>query len=244
MIYARMSYIVKHTGEYSQSFKSLIGVLTGDSASPGLWNIYFADLALMVPPDPDDVILGDTPISHIEQADDVALFSTTAEGIQCRLNSFMSWCSQNSMVISVDKTKWMLFGPFPRVTPTIYVNGRAIALVREYKYVGTWFTSIKRQIFTKQYSVKASKARSMAHSCFSVDSMIRTLPLKEGLQLYHARVDPHLTSGCEVVLDVNPALIKTLEKPQLMYLRRLLGLNPRCMRAVLFSETGLMPIRY
>jgi hypothetical protein len=59
-----------------------------------------------------------------------------------------------------------------------------------------------------------------------------------------ARVDPHLISACEVVLDVTSRLVAKLEKPQKCYLRRLLGLHPRSMRAILFTETGLLPIRY
>ncbi|KAJ7822148.1 hypothetical protein B0H13DRAFT_2127449, partial [Mycena leptocephala] len=74
--------------------------------------------------------------------------------------------------------------------------------------------------------------------------MIGVLPPREGLQLYKARVDPHLTSGCEVVLDTDVSLVAHLEKPQTHFLRRLLGLNPRCMLVVLFTETGILPIRY
>lgn len=74
--------------------------------------------------------------------------------------------------------------------------------------------------------------------------MIGPLPPKEGVQLYMPWVDPHLISGCEVVLDVTPRLVAKLEKPQKRYLRRLLGLHPRSMRAVLLTETGLLAIRY
>ncbi|KAJ7150247.1 hypothetical protein C8R46DRAFT_816975, partial [Mycena filopes] len=196
------------------------------------------------PADGDDISLSGIVISHIEHADDVALFSTTAAGLQRRLNSFISWCNANSMVISVKKTEWMLFGPFPRTTPSMYVNGNTVALVHEYKFVGIWFTSVKRNIFDRHFRVKASKASGIAHASFTVDSMIGTLPPREGIQLYMARVDPHLISGCEVALDVTSRLVTKLEKPQLRFLRRLLGLNPRSMRAVLFTETGLLPIRY
>jgi hypothetical protein len=99
-------------------------------------------------------------------------------------------------------------------------------------------------LFEKHYRVKASKAQGVAHASFTVDSMIGSLPPKEGIQLYMARVDPHLISGCEVVLDVTSRLVVKLEKPQKRFLRRLLGLNPRSMRAILFTETGLLPIRY
>ena len=55
---------------------------------------------------------------------------------------------------------------------------------------------------------------------------------------------PHLTSACEVALDVNMTLLAPLQKVQHTFLRRLLGLNPRSMCAFLFSETGLPPIAY
>jgi hypothetical protein len=242
MLYARMTYVVRHGGDYSEAFKSAIGVLTGDSASPGLWNIFFADL--FFPTDSDDVTLDGTPVSHVEQADDVALFSTSSAGVQRRVNAFFAWCSVNFMVISVLKTEWMLFGPLPRVIPTIYVGAHPITLVHEYKYVGVWYTSVTGHILSKHYSVKASKARSVAFTAFTLESIVGVLPPREGLILYKARVDPHLTAGCEVVLDVDLSLLSALEKPQKYFLRRLLGLNPRSVLAILYTETGILPIRY
>jgi hypothetical protein len=59
-----------------------------------------------------------------------------------------------------------------------------------------------------------------------------------------ARVDPYLTSGCDVCLDVDLKSIKLLERVQLRFLRRMLGLGSRSLRAVLFSETGIWPIKY
>ncbi|KAF5383705.1 hypothetical protein D9615_003606 [Tricholomella constricta] len=38
-LYADMNYIVRHGGALSESFTSLLGLLTGDMASPSLWNI-------------------------------------------------------------------------------------------------------------------------------------------------------------------------------------------------------------
>ncbi|KAF8225606.1 hypothetical protein L208DRAFT_1380563 [Tricholoma matsutake] len=63
-------------------FKSIIGVLTGDTASPVLWNIYFVDLGNWLQDDIYDVHLHTLFISHVEQADDIALFSTTFYSLQ------------------------------------------------------------------------------------------------------------------------------------------------------------------
>ena len=64
------------------------------------------------------------------------------------------------------------------------------------------------------------------------------------LTLYHARVDPHLTYGCEVVLDVSPSSVAELQAVQHTILRRMLSLGPRSQLAPLFSETGCWPVRY
>jgi hypothetical protein len=96
MLYARMSYVVKQGDDLADAFKSLTGVLTGDSASPILWNVYIADLADVFVTDADDIILHGAAISHLEQADDVALFSTTHAGLQRKLNLFFRWCKLNS----------------------------------------------------------------------------------------------------------------------------------------------------
>ncbi|KAJ7049796.1 hypothetical protein C8F01DRAFT_963263, partial [Mycena amicta] len=62
--------------------------------------------------------------------------------------------------------------------------------------------------------------------------------------LYMARVDPYLIAGCEICLDVHLPCLALLEREQLRFLRRMLGLGARSMRVVLFSETGIWPIRY
>ncbi|KII91974.1 hypothetical protein PLICRDRAFT_36739 [Plicaturopsis crispa FD-325 SS-3] len=84
----------------------------------------------------------------------------------------------------------------------------------------------------------------MSYAIFSVESFVGGLPAFHGKTLYMARVDPHLTSGCEVVLDVDKGLLAPLESVQHRFLRRLLGLKYRSMLAVLFTETGVLPIRY
>lgn len=67
-------------GLLSEEFASLIGVFTGDSASPDLWNAFMADFC--PPEDPDDVVLGGVPLGAIIQADDIALPSMATRGLQ------------------------------------------------------------------------------------------------------------------------------------------------------------------
>jgi hypothetical protein len=47
MLYERMEYYVRHGDQNSAEFKAFIGLLTGDPASPVLWNLFMADLVLL-----------------------------------------------------------------------------------------------------------------------------------------------------------------------------------------------------
>ncbi|TEB28630.1 hypothetical protein FA13DRAFT_1600189, partial [Coprinellus micaceus] len=99
-------------------------------------------------------------------------------------------------------------------------------------------------LFEHHYAVMAGKATSVTNALFALEAHVGTLSVPDGAQLYYARIDPYLTYGCEIAIDVDTVGIKKLEDAQLAYLRRLLGLHPRSIRAALFSETGIMPIRY
>ncbi|KAF7973545.1 hypothetical protein HWV62_14906 [Athelia sp. TMB] len=134
--------------------------------------------------------------------------------------------------------------PFTINSSTFTLNGTPVKWTDNYTYVGVTFASGHRNIFTLHYERKAAKAKSVAGSIFSVESFVGSLPPLQGIRLYNARVDPHLTAACEVAIDVDMQLLKPLQAVQHTFLQRLIGLNPRAMRAFLFSESGLLPLAY
>ena len=122
-------------------FKSIIGILTGDTASPVLWNVYFVDLSAEMPDSSADVVLHHRCISHVEQADDVALFLTSLYALQQKLNGFLCWCKMNHVTISTSKSKWMIFSKGLDSPGQLCISHDEIERVSEYKFVGVWFTS-------------------------------------------------------------------------------------------------------
>ncbi len=162
MLYARMTYVVSFGGEYA-------GILIRDPASPILWNLYLADFRL--PPDTSDITLGGEAISHLEQADDIVLFSTTAEGLQRKLGQLVHWCGINFMTMNTNKSMCMMFnGPLPRIPPTLFLNGKVLQVVSEYCYVGVTFRSTDRFIFGKHIQARAKKARTAANAVLSLEA--------------------------------------------------------------------------
>jgi hypothetical protein len=248
MVYTRMEYAVKQACqqgvECTMRFRSLWGILAGDTASPGLFTYYLSDFR--PPPDVDDLILSGHRISNIEEADDVALFLLRGvRALQGKLDYMhLDWCATNFLSIGPPKSKGMIFGPIPSVLPTLVVGGERLEFVDEFKSVGVTFKSTHRFVFARHYVNKASKACNIVFATFAMESMVGTIPPRQGLQLYKSRTDPHLTFACEVAIDVDDSFLALLEDVQILFLRRLLGLHKRSMRAVLFTETGITPIRY
>jgi len=78
----------------------------------------------------------------------------------------------------------------------------------------------------------------------ALQSVIGKLPPWELRKLYMALIDPHLTHGAEICLDINPPLLEKLEDIQHRFLGRLLNVGEKCLSALLFTETAIIPIKY
>ncbi|KAJ7309309.1 hypothetical protein DFH08DRAFT_1049982 [Mycena albidolilacea] len=190
-----------------------------------------------------NILLAGIFITNLEQADDI-LISLTPDGAQRKMNALWKWCSINFMIINAIKSLLMILGSIPKGLPTFRFGNDAVTIVKTAKYVGLNLNSTKRNIFEDRHSKKASKVRAIAETLLGLESMVGVLPVWEARKLYMALVDPHLTHGCEISLDVDPDLLKLLEDVQNDFLRRILGLNKRSMTAPLFTETGLVPLRF
>ncbi|KAI1782231.1 hypothetical protein LXA43DRAFT_1148530, partial [Ganoderma leucocontextum] len=128
--------------------------------------------------------------------------------------------------------------------PILVLRGGAVTLVDSTKYTGVHFSTTHADIFTPHYAHKELAARSAASAALSVESHIGAIPAAMARTLYYAHVEPHLTFGCEVAIDVRNNCLKPLEDLQRTYLRRLLGASLHSQIVPLYTETGVWPIRY
>ncbi|KAJ7066872.1 hypothetical protein B0H15DRAFT_971598 [Mycena belliarum] len=165
---------------YSAQFKALIGLLTGDPASPILWNIFLSDLILM--PDFEDVFLAGIRVSLLAQADDLLIISLS-------LTTLELWCASNFIMVNLIKTIILIFGRLVLPLPTFHLGNTALAIKTEEKYVGVNFRTDTKNILADHYKAKARTARYY---------MTGRLTPKELKQLYMARVDCHLIHAEDV----------------------------------------------
>lgn len=241
LLYSGMSYVVHVGKESSSGFVSTMGILAGDSGSPGFWNFFSSDLHFA--PHPEDLRIDGHAVMNIEHADDGAIFSSE-NGLQVHLNTFARWTARKGLTVNISKTKVMTFGKLSDPLPTFTLHGHTLEWTHQHKYLGVHVTSCRADIFSDHFDHKAKVALKVTNVAFTLASYLGDLPPREGLILYNCRVDPHLTHGAEVALGVSPANIGLLADIQIKFLRRLLHVQKRSMRAPLFTETGSLPLPF
>jgi len=245
VLYATMTYHVSVNGQISKEFRSLCGVLAGDPLSPTLWNIFLSTFRLDI--DEDDVNLIHRFVSHLEHADDMAIISSSPEGLQRHLDQLHSWCTAHFLQVNAAKSAVMIFGTLPSLFPDIRMGGEAVPIVSQWTYIGVVFESTRGNIFQAYYEKISRTAMSsfQAMMCGLERYTGRhKVPIRVAKQLYTALVDCHLIAGADICPDACTAPLAELERIQIACLRRVLGLSNHCFRAFLFTETGLLPIRF
>jgi hypothetical protein len=110
-------------------------------------------------------------------------------------------------------------------------------------YVGMKY-STRGLLFREHVEEKGQAAKRVTHAIFSSCSYVNNLSVGLLIKLYKARIDPHLTHGSDVVVDVSEPDIAPLEHAQRRFLRRMLMANSHSIKALLLSESGILPIRH
>ncbi|KAJ3489999.1 hypothetical protein NLI96_g1734 [Meripilus lineatus] len=198
LLYESLRYQVRFQGSFSILFRALAGILIGDPASPFFWIFYMQDLRISS--HSDDVILHNTPISHLEQADDIVLFSTSQEAIQGKLQELSIWCSDNGMAINPKKSAHLYFAPRGKRSEdasSLWVDNMELPKTTSYNYLGVSWSTTSTTSFTDHLKEKTKKATNMTNAIFGIESFTDQMPPTALRSLYYARVDPHLTSARE-----------------------------------------------
>ncbi|EJD43068.1 hypothetical protein AURDEDRAFT_30424, partial [Auricularia subglabra TFB-10046 SS5] len=242
-IYDRMRYNVRVDGELAEEFAADMGILIGDPASPIMWLLYFADVD--VPDLLGDIVLAGHSVSHLEQADDIIIFATSPAALQVKLNRFYRWCCEAFLQVNKLKSWWMPLASQPLLVPTFRIGGEAVVLREDAVYVGMNLSATTRGVFSTHSAAKAATAYGIASTIFGIiDKRCLQCPPTVSRKLYMALLDPHLTHGADVNPDSYSVAVRSLEKTQVLYLRRMLRVGKRSSLVALFTETGLWPIRY
>ena len=252
-LYNAAKSCVTVNGQFSDYFSCSIGVRQGENLSPMLFSLYLNDL--------EDFLLGEgfeglkhlhtySNCSYLKQtghllkllvllyADDTALVSDSAEGLQKGLDALASYCTTWKLQVNVSKTKVMIFerGKSKTNKPSFRYANKEVEIVNSYKYLGVTF-SWNGHFNTAIRCIKDQGSRAM----YSLLRRGRKLGLPKDIMfdLFDKMITPILLYGCEVWGCYSMKGIEIVHKK---FCKLVMGMPKRTPSKTVYSETKRKPL--
>ena len=142
-MYSQSLLCVKVNSKITNTFQSLVGVRQGDVLSPNLFKIFINDLPKYLLSSQDPVYLNNKRIDCLMYADDVILLSSSAIGLQQKLNLLQAFCEDWCLSINIEKTKVLIFNKAGRLVNnhSFVIFGNEVSCTTSYKYLGVLFSA-------------------------------------------------------------------------------------------------------
>ncbi len=235
------------TGEgLTDSFRCTTGVKQGCPASPLLFGLYIDEIEALLRGSQDRIdapMLMQTMVAILLFADDIALFSHSAQGLQAQLDILLGFCQERGLKVNVGKTKVVVFEYRESESPEFLYDGAVVERVQIFKYLGICFHATRGMSCAMEYLCTA--ARKAMHAvlgrCFEIP--IHAPQLK--CMLFDALVQPILNYACEVWASVGGKnALEDLQRVELRFLKMLLGVPPNTSDRLVYAEFGRLPLRH
>ena len=122
-MYSKSYSYIKIGNNLTSRFQNNLGVRQGDNLSANLFKIYLNDLPKYLSESAHNVYLNDST-NHIHclmYADDMVILSSTAEGLQHKLDILEGFCNDWCLKVNTNKIKSNIpkcaYGPYCKLIP-------------------------------------------------------------------------------------------------------------------------------
>ena len=176
------------------------GVRQGCILSPLLFALFIDDVKKWL----NEVVAhefsfeGNTPVTHLLFADDLALFSQSVVGLQRMIDCLSNYCKKYNMKINIEKTKIMVFrkGGRPGKKESWHLDGHKIQIVSKFRYLGLLVSN--SGVWTSAVTELANRAKK---ALFCVKNFLYTSKIQNtniALKLFDACVSPVFNYGAQI----------------------------------------------
>ena len=179
-----------------------MGVRQGDNLSPNLFKIFINDLSSMLSNTPDTVPLNNLDIHCLLYADDVVLLSTSANGLQQKINTLEDFCQRWCLSVNVEKTKVLVFNKAGKLLKNNFLlNNNILENVTNYRYLGVIFSASGTFSLAKDALYK-NGLKCYFKLCKDILSFHPSI--KTSLHILDHTIKPVLLYGSEIWGKFNP----------------------------------------
>ena len=245
-LYENSGLAIKINGRSGKVVQSHTGVKQGCPLSLTLFGLYIDGMhRFLMSSGPVDVPVLSTgvQVTDLAYADDVTLMASSPQGLQQLIDIVCQFCAPMGMIVSVAKTKVMVFntafpGPYQWTC-----GGEQLEIVNEYKYLGILFNAVhgmavtfpmlKRKMFAAWALLKRQYGRLQCLS--SLGLMFR---------VYEACVPPAAAYACEISAFQRFSRAFSTSKldlatSHLQLLKEITGVRATTSTDILLAELGL-----
>ena len=223
----------------NNNFSSNVGLLQGESTSPLLFSLFVNDLENNICNQDFGIHIVNTLIKVLMFADDMAIFSSTIDGLQTGINSLSRYCSKWGLTVNINKTKIVIFKRGGRlgIKEKWWFNGSIVEVVPSFKYLGCVLSSSGS--YTNCITSLVSSARR-ALFCLKkfINNNSEILPTMQ-LELFSLKISPILNYGSEV-WGLRKA--DAIDVFYLSFLKTLLGVKSSTPNCFVYGELGVYPM--
>lgn len=241
--------LIENENEYSNIFKTSLGVKQGGKISPKLFSIYIDGLIKEIEKaEPGLKIGANMKIDIIVYADDIILISTTKQGLNKQIKEVEKFGTNNEISYNPSKTTFMIFNnsvirksdenKCDLWQEELFLNEIKITQVKSMKYLGVIITEDDKNtehINKRKKSVYAALAKIKTLGTLS--NILQ--PNMKG-QLYNAYIRPVLYYGIEnfCLNKIEKLAIKRIEGN---IIKNIFSIPKRCKSSELFSALKIDP---
>ena len=235
-MYTSVKSRVKYCNNLGNEFMCSLGVRQGECLSPLLFSLFLNDIE-------DEFLKSGMEGLNINMfkmflllyADDIIIFSNTAEEMQNSLNLLSNYCERWKLKVNVMKTKVMVFrkgGILPKRL-TFYYNGETLEIVSRFKYLGVVFTC--GGSFADAQSTLSGQAQKAIFTLSKYLHKFTFIPPKHKLDLFDKMILPILNYGSEVW---GFGMANSIERVHLQFCKKLLGVKKTTQNDFIYGELG------
>jgi hypothetical protein len=239
-LYSNVKSCVTVNGFTSEYVANTIGLMQGEVLSPILFSMYVNDFEMSfinadcIPYDCQSLNL-----FLLMYADDLVLFSETADGLQYQLDALFQYANDWSLTVNTSKSKVVIFRNGGVVSPSLswHIGGIQLEIVDKFNYLGVLLNyNNKFFVAEKQFADQGRKAT------FALAKNTRGLYLnpETQLSLFDCYVGSILNYASEVIGLCSSVHV---EKVHLDFCKRLLGVKKSTCNAAIYTELGRYPLK-